>query len=609
MKQLRFSTIAFKTFHLQLIFIIIVLCMGNLNAEIVKILLMGDTQKITDQKPNDFKSAMDKMLTNSVTKDADFILQMGDITEDDKTSCWEVARDGWYKLDGKMPYVLNVGNNDGNGDKFINYFPLGKYQVWPSFVANYDNHRNVAHNFKAGGVDWLVISLKRFPDVSQMNWAENLVKNNPDKKVIFVSHAANVDGGDWAALRSYKNLVFALCGHTGSTESLLTGSKGNKIGWIKTCWHDPNKDHYVRVLLLDTKAGTAKFRFYSPLDEKYDGSEITWSGFDFAPAVVDPGTPAKLVLTANPPGLASDGSKSLITTQVLGTSGLQIRDYSKPVTFSVDAAGTLHGPLVVTPLNGVATVEVSRNYGTATVTAVSGGLTASIKIGSIVNLVENFSFEIQGASATDAAGWTQTAGHTRSNDEAHSGLYSMKSSADLTNSKTTVPVEAGVTYTISGWILNKSSGNASIDMNDIPGELTLTSTSSTWTEVSGTWTNTSNLSEITLRLVTDNGNSEAYFDDISFHRPGGGATAIITGLGRPLGDLKLAVARGRLDLSSLADVKTVMIYHLNGKMQIETNITKDQKSLNISGLPQGTYMARIYTADGYFNQPLVNWRY
>jgi hypothetical protein len=227
----------------------------------------------------------------------------------------------------------------------------------------------------------------------------------------------------------------------------------------------------------------------------------------------------------------------------------------------------------------------------------------------MVNLVENFSFEIQGASATDAAGWTQTAGHTRSNDEAHSGLYSMKSSADLTNSKTTVPVEAGVTYTISGWILNKSSGNASIDMNDIPGELTLTSTSSTWTEVSGTWTNTSNLSEITLRLVTDNGNSEAYFDDISFHRPGGGATAIITGLGRPLGDLKLAVARGRLDLSSLADVKTVMIYHLNGKMQIETNITKDQKSLNISGLPQGTYMARIYTADGYFNQPLVNWRY
>jgi hypothetical protein len=281
-KSLLFAAII-KTFYFRCFFLIAVLFFANVNAAIVKILIMGDTQKITDQKPNDFLAAMDKMVTDNVTRDADFILQMGDITEDDKTSCWEVAREGWYKLDGKMPYVLNVGNNDGNGDKFVNYFPLSKYSAWPSFVDNYDDHRNVAHHFNAGGVDWLVISVMRFPEADQINWAEDLVKNNPDKKVIFVSHAANENGGDWSVLRTYKNLVFALCGHTASREVLLTGSQGNKIGWIKTCWHSADKDHYVRVLLLDTEAGTAKFRFYSPLDADYSGDETTWEGFDFGP--------------------------------------------------------------------------------------------------------------------------------------------------------------------------------------------------------------------------------------------------------------------------------------------------------------------------------------
>jgi len=294
MKRLRFLAVVSNTVYLHWFFLIAVLISANGNADVIKILFQGDTQKITDQAPNDFLLTMENTLTDSVTNSAAFILQMGDITEDNKVSCWQVAQEGWYKLDGQIPYVLNIGNNDGNGNNFCNYFPLSKYNTWPSFVDNYDDHKNVAHHFNAGGVDWLVISARYNPDAGVMTWAENLVAGNPDKKVIFISHAANSNGSEVNMLKNYENVVFVLCGHTASRHELLTGNNGNNMGWVKTCHHSAVKDSYYCVAELDTVEGTAYFRYYSPQYGKYwddptapyhDGqpadSPWTWTGFDF----------------------------------------------------------------------------------------------------------------------------------------------------------------------------------------------------------------------------------------------------------------------------------------------------------------------------------------
>ena len=191
----------------------------------VKILLQGDTQKIVDQARNDFLATMDAVLMDDVTKDADFVLQMGDIVESDgdnsdRPAQYATAQTGWRKLDGIIPYVLNLGNND-SPTEYLQYFPLSHYNTWPSFVSNYDNHKNVAHHFNAGGVDWLVISARYNPDSGVMAWAENLVVNNPDKNVIFISHAANSGGSEVSMLKKYENVVFVLCGHTADSHILL----------------------------------------------------------------------------------------------------------------------------------------------------------------------------------------------------------------------------------------------------------------------------------------------------------------------------------------------------------------------------------------------------
>jgi len=266
------------------------------NAQEVKILLMGDTQKTMDQKPDRFLATMDSLLADSKTNDANFVLQMGDIVESDADNSdrpqqYAIAQEGWRKLDGKIPYVLNLGNNDNAGE-FLDNFPLSHYQSWSSFVSNYNNHRNVAHHFNAGEVDWLVISVRYKYNEDEMTWAENLIKNNPDKKVIFISHAANENGSEVRMCKKYTNVVLVLCGHTKSRHKLHTGNNGNKMGWIKTCQHSVDRDSYLCMVVFDVNTGEANIRYYSPLYGKYwdeagapfsagqpEDSPWTWSGF------------------------------------------------------------------------------------------------------------------------------------------------------------------------------------------------------------------------------------------------------------------------------------------------------------------------------------------
>jgi len=253
----------------------------------VRILVQGDTQKIVDQNPSAYLTTMEKVKTDPVTKEADFILQMGDITEDSKLNNWDIAQQGWNKLDGLIPYVLNVGNNDimnGGEQNFNIYFPIDKYKKWPSFVSNYDGHSNVAHQFNAGGVDWLIISMRFERSEAVKTWAENLIINNLDKKVILISHDANLDGSEVEMCKKYENVLFVMCGHTASKHALLRGDNGNVMGWIKTCMHHKDKDDYFCVIDIDVANGVAEMRYYSPLKERY-GDDVyapwSWSGFEF----------------------------------------------------------------------------------------------------------------------------------------------------------------------------------------------------------------------------------------------------------------------------------------------------------------------------------------
>jgi hypothetical protein len=268
----------------------------------MKFVLIGDTQKIVNEAPATFIPAMQWLADNAASEGISFVLQMGDNTEDSIASNWDTVQTAWYKLDGKVPYVLNIGNNDVINDSAANnfneHFPLSRYQVWPSFVSNYDRHNNVAHQFSAAGVNWLVISIMVAPSTAYLDWAENLVAINPDKKVILISHDANPTSNVSSLGKRHANVVFVLCGHVNPVlHQLLTANDGHQIGYVRTCHHSATLDSYFCFVELDTTTGIASFRFYSPQYGKYwddptapqsnPDSPWQWSGFDFGTASTD----------------------------------------------------------------------------------------------------------------------------------------------------------------------------------------------------------------------------------------------------------------------------------------------------------------------------------
>ncbi|THF72677.1 arabinan endo-1,5-alpha-L-arabinosidase [Cohnella fermenti] len=133
---------------------------------------------------------------------------------------------------------------------------------------------------------------------------------------------------------------------------------------------------------------------------------------------------------------------------------------------------------------------------------------------SVLNTVINPSFET-------AYSWSLGT-FSRSTDRAHTGQYSLKSTANGVNAMTSspIPVQPETNYRLSGWIYKSSnSGNAYLDMNDIAGEaspgVNNGSGGVTWTYVSQVWNSGTNTS-LSLRCVTDSGiNAAVYFDDLS----------------------------------------------------------------------------------------------
>lgn len=135
-----------------------------------------------------------------------------------------------------------------------------------------------------------------------------------------------------------------------------------------------------------------------------------------------------------------------------------------------------------------------------------------------VQLISNSGFEA--GTGGDASNWTEGTSHARNSGQKHSGSYSLKATcAGVSTSSRTISfsVTPNTNYTFSAWVYNSlTSGNAYLDMNDIGGEASMSSTRgmNQWQGLSKVWNSGSNTSLI-VRCVTDaNPQGIVWFDDI-----------------------------------------------------------------------------------------------
>lgn len=255
----------------------VVLFSSVANAAKMKILLIGDTQKVSDLAPADYSVMTQWIVDNAASQGFAFVLHMGDLTENCKATNWPVAQAAMYKMDNVVNYVMTVGNNDlindANAVYFNQYFPLSHYNTNPAFVSNFDGFTNNAWKFDNAGVKWLVVSLRNAPTYYALDWAESLISANLDRKVIILSHDISTLGilstqGNiiWNRVKKYSNIMFMFCGHVDSNRLELTGDNGNKVYVVCTDYQTggAGKSTYMGIAEFDTFIGTADFWSYSP---------------------------------------------------------------------------------------------------------------------------------------------------------------------------------------------------------------------------------------------------------------------------------------------------------------------------------------------------------
>lgn len=272
--------------------------------------VVGDTQLLALKNPTRMPMIADWIIENKEAKNIQFVMGVGDITEDSTPPEWEAARETYYRLDGIVPYGLVRGNEGHDAiAPFEESFPLSKYEG--TFTGNLgDDMRNVYYNFDAGNVKYTVIILDSSPDNEEVAWAEQVILENKDRNVILVTHIflcqdgtfydsndpwpfSPYDGSQiWESLaRKHENVKLVLCGHDACAqvvEQKLVGDNGNIVtALLVDGQHIESTDGasgLIATLYFSEDGKRVTLEYYSPIKDQFF---LTENQFSFELEVVE----------------------------------------------------------------------------------------------------------------------------------------------------------------------------------------------------------------------------------------------------------------------------------------------------------------------------------
>ena len=280
-----------------------------------RIVLLPDTQIYTKHFPHIFTAQTQWIADNHIDLNIKFVMHEGDIANSNTHTEWQLANTSMSLLDGVVPYSLLPGNHDmgpdGRGHErdttlYNQYFPVSRYQntstfggVFPTEPNRYDNNY---HTFSAGGIDWLVLSLEFGPRDPVIDWANQVVINHPNHRVIVVTHTylfhdntrhsgqswnpyvyhvsrgpGGVNDGEemWNEfVKLHSNIRFVFSGHVlgdGLGRLVSYGDFGNPVFQLLTNYQMNPKggEGYLRILEIDPIGNTFTAKAYSPYLDQY----------------------------------------------------------------------------------------------------------------------------------------------------------------------------------------------------------------------------------------------------------------------------------------------------------------------------------------------------
>jgi hypothetical protein len=169
------------------------------------IILLPDTQHYTSTYPEIIYKQMDWIVENKNLLNIQYVIHLGDITNNNKEYAWEVA-DSSFKIleDAGISYSIVYGDNDMKNSsknyydgirhtKLLNrYFPVSRFDKSGSWwrggffdPEKIDNYYCLAEykNYK-----FLIMNLEIAPRSAVLNWADKIIAQYSSRKVILVTH-------------------------------------------------------------------------------------------------------------------------------------------------------------------------------------------------------------------------------------------------------------------------------------------------------------------------------------------------------------------------------------------------------------------------------------
>jgi hypothetical protein len=288
-------------------------------------IVLPDTQYYTETYPWIFTNQTQWIVDNSDELNTKFVLHLGDVVNSGTNLAhYDNANTSLSILDGKVNYSLTIGNHDYNSlsikdtTNWENYFGLSRYgslAYWGGQRDAAEGNINTYQYFTVDGREFMVLNLEFCPRDEVLAWANQTVENNPDKKVIVVTHGymnyddTRLSSGDQYSCEYYSsfqestnngeqqwdkfvkwqdNIFMVQSGHilgdgTGYLKS--TGINGNEVHQILSNYQrvGAGGDGWLRIYEFSPDKNKIYVKTYSPYLDLYNyGSENEFTlDYDF----------------------------------------------------------------------------------------------------------------------------------------------------------------------------------------------------------------------------------------------------------------------------------------------------------------------------------------
>lgn len=273
------------------------------------LILVGDTQKTVEYYPEYMTAMTEWVAANAEALNLKYLIAVGDIVDDVDTDvagsdpdAQLTAASNAYRVleEAGVPYALVLGNHDYEDmafaqremTKFNEYFPLSRYENLSSLAGSMnDTVENTYHYFEAAGQKYMILALGHHPTDEMIAWGNEVILQNPDRKVIVVTHGyMNADGNGsrtprgeylWQnMIRKHANIEMVCCGHELGedseriVQSVEYGDNGNAVQQFMTNPADLDYGGAGLIVILRYRLnGRVEVDYYSPKLDQAFGEE------------------------------------------------------------------------------------------------------------------------------------------------------------------------------------------------------------------------------------------------------------------------------------------------------------------------------------------------